>query len=244
MTPIGSTSSNIRRAIEFIVYSSRCRPGAPCGHSRSPGRLSAAKLIAQRRLTVHLDMGDCLTATACPARRPITEREQSCLIAGYRTRAEYSPMLVAGSAVCASRKKTRAVPRGGRAAARLHRQPILWALTTTPAGTRKRSIAVQETGRCGCADGSVVTGARLDVRDLARIPAATSAPGCRSCPVRWSCARAKGRTETSRSSSSPATGGPPDPARRPRRRSPAPAHAQEHSSASRRLAQQHYNQRS
>src|SRR5260370_36710969 len=29
MTPIGSTSSNIRRAIEFIVYSSCCRPRAP-----------------------------------------------------------------------------------------------------------------------------------------------------------------------------------------------------------------------
>jgi hypothetical protein len=59
---------------------------------------------------------------------------------------------------------------GGRAAARLHRQPIPRALTTPPAGTGKRSIAVQETGRRGGADGSVVTGARLDVRDLARIP--------------------------------------------------------------------------
>src|SRR4051794_24733402 len=35
MTPIGSTSSNIRRAIELIVHSSRCSPGAPDGHSRS-----------------------------------------------------------------------------------------------------------------------------------------------------------------------------------------------------------------
>jgi len=107
--------------------------------------------------------------------------------------AEYSPVLALwlvrlpacrspgyggpeGSHACAScpastsRKKTRAVPRGGRAAARLHRQPIPRALTTPPAGTRKRSIAVQETGHCGCAEGSVVTGARLDVRDLARIP--------------------------------------------------------------------------
>jgi hypothetical protein len=50
------------------------------------------------------------------------------------------------------------------------RQPIPRALTTPPAGTRKRSIAVQETGHRGCADGSVVTGARLDVRDLAQIP--------------------------------------------------------------------------
>jgi hypothetical protein len=33
-------------------------------------------------------MGDCLTAAARPAPRPITEREQSCLIAGYRIRAE------------------------------------------------------------------------------------------------------------------------------------------------------------
>src|SRR5690348_9349805 len=53
MTPIGSTSSNIRRAIEFIVCSSCCMPGAPCGHSRSPGRLRAAKLIARGRPAVH-----------------------------------------------------------------------------------------------------------------------------------------------------------------------------------------------
>jgi len=33
-------------------------------------------------------MGDCLTAAARPAPRSITEREQSCLIAGYRIRAE------------------------------------------------------------------------------------------------------------------------------------------------------------
>jgi hypothetical protein len=59
---------------------------------------------------------------------------------------------------------------GGRAAARLHRQPIPRALTTPPAGTRKRSIAVQEPRHCGCADGSVVTGARLDVPDLAQFP--------------------------------------------------------------------------
>src|SRR5262249_34457416 len=107
--------------------------------------------------------------------------------------AEYSPVLALwlvqlsacrspgyggpeGSHTCAScpastsRKKTRAVPRGGRAAARLHRQPIPRALTTPPAGTRKRSIAVQETGRCGSADGSVVTGAPLDVRHLAQPP--------------------------------------------------------------------------
>jgi hypothetical protein len=51
MTPIGSTSSNIRRAIEFIACSSCRAPGAPCGHSRSSGRLRAAELIAQRRLT-------------------------------------------------------------------------------------------------------------------------------------------------------------------------------------------------
>src|SRR5260370_31784882 len=66
--------------------------------------------------------------------------------------------------------KTGGVPRGGRAAARLHRQPIPRGLTTPPAGTRKRSIAVQETGRRGGAGGSVVTGARLDVREPARIP--------------------------------------------------------------------------
>src|SRR5436190_14951006 len=32
MTPIGSTSSNIRRAIEFIVSSSCCWTDPPCGH--------------------------------------------------------------------------------------------------------------------------------------------------------------------------------------------------------------------
>jgi len=64
----------------------------------------------------------------------------------------------------------RAVPPGGRAAARLHRQPVRRALTTPSAGTLKRGIAVRETGRRSGAGGSVVTGARLDVRDLARIP--------------------------------------------------------------------------
>src|SRR3982074_3180744 len=48
MTPIGSTSSNIRRAIEFMVEPSFCNLGAPSGRSRSVGRLRIAKLIAQR----------------------------------------------------------------------------------------------------------------------------------------------------------------------------------------------------
>src|SRR6266508_1319285 len=48
MTPIGSTSSNIRRAIEFMVDPSFCNLGAPSGRSRSVGRLRTAKLIAQR----------------------------------------------------------------------------------------------------------------------------------------------------------------------------------------------------
>src|SRR4051812_3871285 len=46
MTPIGSTSSNIRRAIEFMVHSSCGTPGAPGGHSRSVGRLRGVNLIA------------------------------------------------------------------------------------------------------------------------------------------------------------------------------------------------------
>jgi len=50
--------------------------------------------------------------------------------------------------------------------------------------TRKRSIAVQETRRCGCADGSVVTGARLDVRDLAQIPGSHLGTGLPSCSAR------------------------------------------------------------
>jgi hypothetical protein len=127
-----------------------------------------------------------------PRRELITQRGGERLTSGMPI-AEYSPVLALwlvrlsacrspgyggpeGSHACAScpastsRKKNRAVPRGGRAAARLHRQPIPRALTTPPGGTLKRGIAVQETGRRGGAGGSVVTGARLDVRDLARIP--------------------------------------------------------------------------
>src|SRR5438874_6970150 len=48
MTPIGSTSSNIRRAIEFMVDPSFRNLAAPSGLSRSVGRLRTAKLIAQR----------------------------------------------------------------------------------------------------------------------------------------------------------------------------------------------------
>src|ERR1700737_2524583 len=48
MTPIGSTSSKIRRAIEFMVDPSFYNLGAPRGRSRSVGRLRTAKLIAQR----------------------------------------------------------------------------------------------------------------------------------------------------------------------------------------------------
>src|SRR5258708_16207231 len=63
------------------------------------------------------------------------------------------------------------MPRGlcGRESL-LHRQPVRRALTTPPAGPLKRGIAVQETGRRGGAGGSVVTGAPLPGRDLARIP--------------------------------------------------------------------------
>src|SRR5712664_4662662 len=141
--------------------------------------------------------------------------------------AEYSPVLALwlvrlsacrspgyggpeGSHACAScpastsRKKTRAVPRGGRAAARLHRQPIPRALTTPPGGTRKRSIAVQETGRCGCADGSVVTGARLDVRDLAQIPGGHLGAGLPKVLSTVVSRRYEGTHRTPRASSSPA----------------------------------------
>src|SRR5690348_7589595 len=74
MTPIGSTSSNIRRAIEFIACSSSCccTPGAPCGHSRSPGRLRAAKLIARRRLTPTGLPGRPQSAPLCQAGGPYT----------------------------------------------------------------------------------------------------------------------------------------------------------------------------
>ena len=44
MTPIGSTSSNIRRAMEFMFYSS----AAPLAGTHELGRWHAAKLIALR----------------------------------------------------------------------------------------------------------------------------------------------------------------------------------------------------
>jgi hypothetical protein len=182
---------------------------------------------------------------------------QVILVAGRVSapNAEYSPVLALwlvrlsacrspgyggpeGSHACAScpastsRKKTRAVPRGGRAAARLHRQPIPRALTTPPAGTRKRSIAVQETGHCGCADGSVVTGALAGVRDLARIPGGhlgAGPPKVLSTVVLRRCEAGTGRLDQAAVRPS---GGPPDPARPPRRRSPAQAHSRERSSAS------------
>jgi hypothetical protein len=111
-----------------------------------------------------------------------------------------------------SRKKTRAVPWGGWTAAGLHRQPISRALTTPPAGTRKRSIAVQEPGRCGRADGSVVTGARRP-RSRADPPAATSAPACRRCSARWCCVGTRARTGRLDQAAARPSGGPPDPAR-------------------------------
>jgi hypothetical protein len=48
MTPIGSTSSNIRRAIEFIARPFCCGPIDTYEQAPSLGRLVAAKLIAQR----------------------------------------------------------------------------------------------------------------------------------------------------------------------------------------------------
>jgi hypothetical protein len=154
-----------------------------------------------------------------------------------------------GSHACAScpastsGKKTRAVPRGGRAAARLRRQPIPRALTTRPAGTRKRSIAVQETGRCGCAGGSVVTGVRLDVRDLAQIPGGHLGAGLPKVLRAVVSRRYEGTHRTPRSSSSPAI-------RRPAGPGPPPAAPVTSTSpltrallsVPRRLARQHYNQ--
>src|SRR3954471_6579501 len=46
MTPIGSTSSNIRRAIEFTIDRSFSKHFVPGGRSRSVGRRCAAQLIA------------------------------------------------------------------------------------------------------------------------------------------------------------------------------------------------------
>src|SRR4051794_781198 len=54
MTPIGSTSPNSRRAIEFILYSS-CAARTPVPTLTLLGRRRAAKLIARRRLTDHRD---------------------------------------------------------------------------------------------------------------------------------------------------------------------------------------------
>jgi len=51
----------------------------------------------------------------------------------------------------------------------------------------------------------------LDVRDLAQIPGDHLGAEHRSCSARWSCVRAKARTGTPRSSSSPATQRPVEP---------------------------------
>jgi len=63
-----------------------------------------------------------------------------------------------------------------------------------------------------------------------RFPAATSAPDCRRCSARWSRVGTRARTGRLDQAARP-SGGPPDPARPPRRRSPAQARSQEHSSA-------------
>ena len=190
-------------------------------------------------------------------RKIVTERECPGWATASRAdhNAEYSPALALwlvrlsacrspgyggpeGSHACASchastsRKKTRTVPRGGRAAARLHRQPIPRALTTPRAGSRKRSIAVQETGRCGCADGSVVTGAparrprsRADPRRPRRRRAAEGTQHGGLASVRRHAPDASIKQQ------------PGHPAARrtrpaPRRRSPTQARSQERSSAS------------
>ena len=112
-----------------------------------------------------------------------------------------------------SRKKTRAVPRGGRCQAGL--QPGCTGSPfrgrCPPAGTRRRSIAVQGTGRCGCAGGSVVTGARLDVRDLAQIPGGHLGTGLPKVLSTVVSRRYEGTHRTPRSSSSPAIGRPAGP---------------------------------
>jgi hypothetical protein len=89
-------------------------------------------------------------------------------------------------------EEDRAVPRGGRAAARLHRQPIPRALTTPPAGTasgaslfRKLDAVAVPTARLLPAPGSVSAISRGS-------PAGASAPGC---SARWCCVRAEARTE-------------------------------------------------
>ena len=65
-----------------------------------------------------------------------------------------------------------------------------------------------------------------------RPPAATSAPGCRRYSARWSRVGTRARTGRLDQAAARLSGGPPDPARPPRRRSPAQARSQEHSSAS------------
>jgi hypothetical protein len=145
------------------------------GRDSRPARLSQRTTRSERRCRTSV-----LVALS-PSRRSVSTcalpNIHLCWLYGWFGRLRSDRPVMAGQrarmpahrATRALPARTRAVPRGGRAA-RLHRQPIPRALTTPPAGTGKRSIAVQETGRCGCADGSVVTGARLDVRDLAQIP--------------------------------------------------------------------------
>ena len=94
-----------------------------------------------------------------------------------------------------------------------------------PAGPRKHRC--QETGRCGCADSSVVSGAGSMSAISRRSPAAAAAPGCRRCSARWS--RVGTRAPTGRFDQAAArpSGGPPDrpaPCRAGSQHMPAPEH--------------------
>jgi len=77
-------------------------------------------------------------------------------------------------------------------------------------------IAVQETGRCGFAGGSVVTGAGLDVRDLAQIPGGHLGAGLPEMLRAVVLRRYEGTHRTPRSSSSPAIRRPAGPGPAPR----------------------------
>ena len=90
----------------------------------------------------------------------------------------------------------------------------------------------QELVRCGCANGSVVTGARLDVRDLAQIPGGHVGAGLPKVLRAVVLRRHEGTHRTPRSSYSPAARRPAGPGPPLRRRSPAQARSQEHSLAS------------
>ena len=259
-----STSTSLRvsagNACTRTATTATRRRGRPCrrGHGgdgdtdrgrrdSQPARLSQRTTRSERRCRTSV-----LVALS-PSRRSVgtcaLPNIHLCWLYGWFGRLRSDRPVMAGQrarmpahrATRALPARTRAVPRGGRAA-RLHRQPIPRALTTLPEPAsgaslfRKPDAVAVPTARLLPAPGSTSAISR-------RSPAATSAPGCRRCSARWSRVGTRARTGTLRSSTGPAI-------RRPAGPGPPPAVpvtstsplTRSLPSVPRRLAQQNYNQ--